>query len=187
MLPSGGRRRSSMFDPDGEMMQKRKSRLDSMVSFSSDTDFDKMMTAMPKRRESRLAYENTYQVRYINRSHFEHYLSTTKMHWIKTKLKLKAGANRKAKSAPNSKRHLWSDKYDVSGSWVWIHFTVWCDQKCQPGWVLWRQFETKLTVKYSRSQATESTCAASIQVHVPIIYARACRQRLANTIKVVVE
>jgi len=62
MLPSGGRRRSSMFDPDGEMMQKRKSRLDSMVSFSSDTDFDKMMTAMPKRRESRLAYENTYQL-----------------------------------------------------------------------------------------------------------------------------
>ena len=64
MRPSGGdRRRSSMFDATNELMQKRKSRLDSMVSFSSSTEsFNKLMMAMPKRRESRLAYENTFQV-----------------------------------------------------------------------------------------------------------------------------
>merc|ERR1711892_670336 len=143
MLPSGGRRRSSMFDPDGEMMQKRKSRLDSMVSFSSDTDFDKMMTAMPKRRESRLAYENTYQLEPTEK--------------------------------PNL-RQIQNAIYEV------INTTC---QDLEYEYI--SPCDVIKNVNQGRSQATESTCAASIQVHVPIIYARACRQRLANTIKVAVE
>ena len=42
---------------------RRKSRMDSMVSFTSaDSEFDKLIAKAPGRRESRLAYENTYQL-----------------------------------------------------------------------------------------------------------------------------
>ena len=66
MQPSAAlRRRSSMFDPDDDAMTRRKSRMDSMVSFTStDSDFDKLIAKAPGRRESRLAYENTYQVHF---------------------------------------------------------------------------------------------------------------------------
>ena len=74
MQPRGGRR-MSMFDATEEMMDRRKSRLDSMVSFASSSDFDAFMVGAPGkgRRGSKLQYENTYRVRTSKTSNSSYY------------------------------------------------------------------------------------------------------------------